>query len=285
MNRSRVLPARLLGHTSGGGRAEVFYLFPEPNGDDTFRAMVRPGRKLKEGAVVTLGEHERCRVVAVHQDGARTMKFEGEANVLDLLQRIGHLPLPPYIDRADGPLDRERYQTVYAKEPGSVAAPTAGLHFTAGLLDRIRERGVAVHEIMLHVGPGTFARVHVDDIAEHRVSPEKIFVPEETADAYAKTRAAGHRVIAVGTTTVRTLESVAANGRLRAGLGETDLVIRPGYRFQAIDALVTNFHLPKSSLLFLVAAFSGRETILSAYAEAIRSRYRFYSYGDAMFIH
>jgi len=246
--------------------------------------MVRPGRKLKEGAVVTLGDHERCRVVAVHQDGARTMKFEGEANVLELLQRIGHLPLPPYIDRADGPLDRERYQTVYAREPGSVAAPTAGLHFTTGLLDRIRERGAAVHEIMLHVGPGTFARVDVDDIADHRVSPERTFVPEETAEAYAKARETGHRVIAVGTTTVRTLESVASHGRLRPGPGETDLVIRPGHRFQAIDALVTNFHLPKSSLLFLVAAFSGREAILAAYAEAVRAGYRFYSYGDAMFI-
>lgn len=284
MNRSRVLPARLLGHTSGGGRAEVLYLFPEPTGDDTFRAMVRPGRKLKVGAVVTLGEHERCRVIAVHPDGARTMKFEGEANVLDLLQRIGHLPLPPYIDRADGPLDRERYQTIYAREPGSVAAPTAGLHFTTGLLDRIRERGAVVQEIMLHVGPGTFARVDVDDIADHRVAPEQIFVPEETAEAYARARALGHRVIAVGTTTVRTLESVARDGRLRPGSGETDLVIRPGHRFQAIDALVTNFHLPKSSLLFLVAAFAGREAVLSAYAEAIRAGYRFYSYGDAMFI-
>lgn len=284
VNRSRVLPARLLGHTSGGGRAEVLYLFPEPAGDDTFRAMVRPGRKLKVGAVVTLGEHDRCRVLAVHPDGARTMKFEGEANVLELLQRIGHLPLPPYIDRADGPLDRERYQTIYAKEPGSVAAPTAGLHFTNAVLDRIRERGAAVREIMLHVGPGTFARVDVDDIADHRVAPERIFVPEETAEAYARAKALGRRVIAVGTTTVRTLESVAKEGRLESGPGETDLVVRPGHRFQAIDALVTNFHLPKSSLLFLVAAFAGREAVLSAYAEAIRAGYRFYSYGDAMFI-
>ena len=284
VNRSRVLPARLLGHTSGGGRAEVLYLFPEPTGDDTFRAMVRPGRKLKAGAVVTLGAHERCRVVRVHPDGARTMKFEGNANVLELLQRIGHLPLPPYIDRADGPLDRERYQTIYAREPGSVAAPTAGLHFTTAVLDRIRARGAAVQEIMLHVGPGTFARVDVDEIADHRVAPEKLFVPEETAEAYAKARAQGHRVIAVGTTSVRTLEAVAREGRLTPGSGETDLVIRPGHRFQAVDALVTNFHLPKSSLLFLVAAFAGRENILSAYAEAIRSAYRFYSYGDAMFI-
>jgi len=284
VNRSRVLPARLLGHTNGGGRAEVLYLFPEPSSDDTFRAMVRPGRKLKVGAVVTLGDHERCRVLEVHPDGARTMKFEGHTNVLELLQRIGHLPLPPYIDRADGPLDRERYQTIYAREPGSVAAPTAGLHFTTALLDRIRERGAAVQEIMLHVGPGTFARVDVDDIADHRVAPEKIFVPEETAEAYARARGLGHRVIAVGTTTVRTLESVARDHRLSPGPGETDLVIRPGHPFRAVDALVTNFHLPKSSLLFLVAAFAGREAVLSAYAEAVRAGYRFYSYGDAMFI-
>ncbi len=284
VNRSRVLPARLLGRTSGGGRAEVLYLFPEPAGDDTFRAMVRPGRKLKAGAVVTLGDHDRCRVIAVHPDGARTMKFEGQTSVLDLLQRIGHLPLPPYIDRADGPLDRERYQTIYAREPGSVAAPTAGLHFTNAVLDGIRERGATVREIMLHVGPGTFARVDVDEIADHRVAPEKFFVPEETAEAYARARALGHRVIAVGTTTVRTLETVVHEGRLKSGPGETDLVVRPGHRFQAVDALVTNFHLPKSSLLFLVAAFAGREAVLSAYAEAIRSGYRFYSYGDAMFI-
>lgn len=285
MNRSRVLPARLLGHTVGGGKAEVLYLFPEPTGDETFRAMVRPGRKLKAGAVVILGEHERCRVVSVHPDGARTMKFEGGAKVLELLQKLGHLPLPPYIERADGPLDRERYQTIYAREPGSVAAPTAGLHFTTEVLDRIRARGAAVQEITLHVGPGTFARVDVDEIADHRVAPEKLFVPEETAEAYATARARGRRVIAVGTTSVRTLETVARDGRLRPGPGETDLVIRPGHRFQAVDALLTNFHLPKSSLLFLVAAFAGRETILSAYAEAIRSAYRFYSYGDAMFIH
>jgi len=285
VNRSKVLPARLLGHTRGGGSAEVLYLFPEPNGDDTFRALVRPGRKLKVGAVVTLGDQEQCRVVAVHPDGARTMKFEGGTRVLDLLLRIGHLPLPPYIDRADGPLDRERYQTVYAREPGSVAAPTAGLHFTTQLLEKIRERGVAVHEIMLHVGPGTFARVDVEDVRDHRVPPEAIFVPEETAAAYAQARESGHRVIAVGTTTVRTLESVVRDGRLTPGTGETDLVIRPGHSFQAIDALVTNFHLPKSSLLFLVAAFAGREAVLGAYADAIRAAYRFYSYGDAMFIH
>lgn len=285
MNRSRVLPARLLGRTKGGGRAEVLYLFPEATNPDEFRAFVRPGRKLLKGAAVSLGEHGNCRVTAVHQDGARSMTFEGKGDVLDLLERQGRLPLPPYIDRDEGPMDRDRYQTVYAKESGSVAAPTAGLHFTEALLSRLREMGVLVHEIILHVGPGTFSRVHTEDIADHRVLPERFLVPEETAEAYATTRARGQRVIAVGTTTVRTLESVASHGRLAAGPGETDLVIFPGHRFQAVDALVTNFHLPKSSLLFLVSAFAGREITLRAYAEAIRAGYRFYSYGDAMFIH
>jgi S-adenosylmethionine:tRNA ribosyltransferase-isomerase len=284
VNRSRVLPARLLGRTRGGGQAEILYLFPEQQGAQEFRALVRPGRKLKPGAVVELGEAERCRVVAVHPDGARTMRFEGEANVLELLERLGRLPLPPYIDRADAPLDRERYQTIYAREPGSVAAPTAGLHFTEALFTRLRNRGVEVREIVLHVGPGTFARVDAEDIADHRVLPERFEVPEETAKAYADARAKGHRVIAVGTTTVRTLESVIRGGRLEAGPGETDLVIRPGHQFLSVDALVTNFHLPRTSLLFLVAAFAGREAVLKAYAEAVQARYRFYSYGDAMFI-
>lgn len=262
----------------------MLYLFPEPTNPDEFRALVRPGRKLHPGAEVRLDDHAVCRVVAVHPDGARTMRFEGETKVLDILQRIGHLPLPPYIDRADSPLDRERYQTVYAQEPGSVAAPTAGLHFTDDLLNTLRARGVLIHEIILHVGPGTFARVDADDIDDHRVSKESFFVPKETAEAHAQARARSQRVIAVGTTTVRTLESAYSDGRVRPGPGETDLVIRPGHRFQTIDALVTNFHLPKSSLLFLVSAFAGRERILNAYSAAIESRYRFYSYGDAMLV-
>ena len=269
----------------GGGKAEVLYLFPEPTDPEHFRALVRPGRKLQVDAIVEFDEKERCRVVAVHPDGSRTMKFEGQAMVLDLLSKLGHLPLPPYIDRADRPLDRERYQTVYAREPGSVAAPTAGLHFTEPLLDRIREKGVRVHEIMLHVGPGTFARVHADDVGDHRVPPEPFHVPQESADAYARAREQGNRVIAVGTTTVRTLETAVRGDRLAAGAGETDLVIRPGHRFLAVDALVTNFHLPKSSLLFLVSALAGVQETRAAYAEAIRTGYRFYSYGDAMFVH
>ncbi len=284
LNRSRVVPARLIGRLSGGGRAEILYLFPDPARPAEFRALVRPGRRLRAGAVVSLGENDRCRVAAVHPDGSRTMSFEGSTGVLDLLQRLGRLPLPPYIDRAEGPLDRARYQTVYASEPGSVAAPTAGLHFTEELLTRLRSNGVVVREVVLHVGPGTFARVDVEDIESHQVPPEPIFVPDETAAAYATARQHGRRVIAVGTTTVRTLEARVKDDRLTPGSGETSLVIRPGHRFRAVDALVTNFHLPKSSLLFLVAAFAGRETVLGAYAEAIRARYRFYSYGDAMLI-
>lgn len=263
----------------------MLYLFPETGREDEFRAMVRPGRRLRPGAVVSLGENAACQVVATHPDGTRTMRFEGPHRILDLLERLGRLPLPPYITRADGPLDRERYQTVYAREPGSIAAPTAGLHFTDALLQEIRGKGVSVQEITLHVGPGTFARVEAEDIALHRVLPERTFVPEETANAHARARAAGHRVVAVGTTTVRTLEGMFADGRLVAGPSETDLVIRPGHRFEAVDAILTNFHLPQSSLIILVAAFAGRETILEAYAEAIREKYRFYSYGDAMFIH
>ena len=213
------------------------------------------------------------------------MKFDGDFRVIDLLQRLGRLPLPPYIGRADGPLDRDRYQTVYAREPGSVAAPTAGLHFTESLLEQLRARGVFVHEIVLHVGPGTFARVDAENIEDHHVLPEAFVIPEDTAAAYALARATARRVIAVGTTTVRAMESAAEPGTLHAGPGETSLVIRPGHRFQTVDALITNFHLPKSSLLFLVSAFAGRETILGAYAQAIESGYRFYSYGDAMFIH
>lgn len=285
VNRSRVLPARLLGTTAGGGRAEVLYLFPEPTDQTQFRALVRPGRRLRVGAVVKLGETASCTVTAIHPDGQRTMRFNGQTDLLETVQRLGHLPLPPYIDRAADALDRVRYQTVFAREPGSVAAPTAGLHFTDALLEQLTAKGILVREILLHVGPATFARVDVEDTEDHSVPAEPYFVPEETADAFEATRERGHRVVAVGTTTVRTLESAIGRGRLRAGKGETSLVIHPGHRFQAVDALITNFHLPKSSLLFLVCAFAGRAAILHAYREAIKEGYRFYSYGDAMFIH
>jgi S-adenosylmethionine:tRNA ribosyltransferase-isomerase len=204
---------------------------------------------------------------------------------LGALERHGHVPLPPYIHRADDAGDRERYQTVYAREAGSVAAPTAGLHFTPELLGRLEERGVERAEVVLHVGPGTFRPVEAEDVREHRVDPEAYAVPEETAAAVRRARAEGRRVVAVGTTATRALESALDDdGEIRAGEGETDLVIVPGFRFRVAGALVTNFHLPRSSLLLLVSAFAGRERVLAAYAEAVRLRYRFYSYGDAMLL-
>jgi S-adenosylmethionine:tRNA ribosyltransferase-isomerase len=203
----------------------------------------------------------------------------------EALERHGHVPLPPYIHRPDVPADRERYQTVYAREPGSVAAPTAGLHFTPELLERLDARGVERTEIVLHVGPGTFRPVKTADIRAHRVDPERFDIPGATADAVGRARAAGRRVVAVGTTTTRALESALdPSGRLRPGEGETGLVILPGFRFGVVDALLTNFHLPRSSLLLLVSAFAGRERVRAAYAEAVRERYRFYSYGDAMLV-
>jgi S-adenosylmethionine:tRNA ribosyltransferase-isomerase len=208
---------------------------------------------------------------------------EGEP-VEEALERLGHTPLPPYVDRPDRPEDRERYQTVYAREKGSVAAPTAGLHFTKGLLDRLRERKIDVAEVLLHVGPGTFQKVKVSEVEEHRVAAEPFEIPEESARAHRACRARGGRILAVGTTTTRALETAGRDGALEAGRGETDLVITPGYGFLAIDSLLTNFHLPRSSLLLLVSALAGRERILHAYDVAIQKGYRFYSYGDAMLI-
>ena len=282
VNRSRVLKARLFGRLQGGAEAEILYLFAEHGSG--FRALVRPGRRLKQGARVLFDDARACRVVSVHEDGSRTLAYEGPGNILSLLESIGHLPLPPYIDRPADAHDKERYQTVFADRPGSVAAPTAGLHFTPELLAALDARGVAVKDVTLHVGPGTFARVDAEHIEDHRVYPERYLVPEETAAAIDEARSRHQRVIAVGTTSVRTLESAFSNGAVRAGSGETDLVVRPGHAFQVVDALITNFHLPKSSLLFLVCAFAGRESILHAYAEAIAAGYRFYSYGDAMLI-
>jgi S-adenosylmethionine:tRNA ribosyltransferase-isomerase len=203
----------------------------------------------------------------------------------EALERHGHVPLPPYIHRPDVPADRERYQTVYAREPGSVAAPTAGLHFTPELLERLQACGVERAEVVLHVGPGTFRPVEAQDVRAHRVDPERFHIPAATAEAVGRARAEGRRVLAVGTTATRALESALdPAGHLRLGDGETGLVILPGFRFRAVDALLTNFHLPRSSLLLLVSAFVGRERVRAAYAEAVRERYRFYSYGDAMLV-
>jgi len=285
VNRSRVFPARLLGRRAGGGDAEVLLVRRKPDG--TWDALVRPGRRLRPGATVEVADDLTVRIEGV-EPGSPLRRVRLLARDVDLeatLSRRGHVPLPPYIRRPDQPADRERYQTVYARETGSVAAPTAGLHFTPALLEALTARGVERAEVVLHVGPGTFRPVEVEQVEDHRVDPEPCTIPAETAEALARARARGARVVAVGTTVTRTLESGAlASGEVRAGSSETALVIVPGHRFQVVDALVTNFHLPRSSLLLLVAAFAGRERILAAYAEAVRERYRFYSYGDAMLI-
>jgi S-adenosylmethionine:tRNA ribosyltransferase-isomerase len=304
-NRSRVFPARLLGRRAGGRAAEV--LLVRRTGPDLWEAMVRPGRRLRPGVVVDVAPGFRVRVeepLRPERTGEALPPGPGGAGAgqqptalrrvrllledLDpaaALERHGHVPLPPYIHRADEPSDRERYQTVYARETGSVAAPTAGLHFTPDLLRRLAERGIERAEVVLHVGPGTFRPVEVEDVREHRVDPERFTIPEETASAVERALEQGRRVVAVGTTTTRAVESaVDDTGRPRAGEGETGLVIVPGFRFRVAGALVTNFHQPRSSLLLLVSAFAGRERVLAAYAEAVRLRYRFYSYGDAMLV-
>jgi S-adenosylmethionine:tRNA ribosyltransferase-isomerase len=285
VNRSRVIPARLLGRRASGGGAEI--LLVRDLGDDRWQALVRPGRHLRPGQKVSIDDDLSVVVEseALAEDGRRRVRLlSRRRDVAAALERSGHVPLPPYVRRPDRPQDRERYQTVYAREPGSVAAPTAGLHFSPALLDRLRARGVATAEIVLHVGPGTFRPVTAERVEDHRVPAEPFTIPPETARAVAEARARGGRVIAVGTTAARTLEGAARAGAVAAGAGETDLVIVPGFAFQVVDALVTNFHLPRSSLLLLAAAFAGRERILAAYAEAVRERYRFYSYGDGMFI-
>ena len=286
VNRSRVFPARLLGHRPGGGAAEVMLV--RPRSEAVWEALLRPGRRLRAGARVSVGPELAVEILdePPQADGRRLVRLRAEkGTVEEALDRLGHVPLPPYIHREDRPDDRERYQTVFARERGSVAAPTAGLHFTEALLSRLRHRGIETAEVVLHVGPGTFRPVQVEDVRDHTVPPEPFFLPEETAHAIAGARSRGARVVAVGTTTTRVLESRAREGgEVTPGDGATAFVIVPGVPFRVVGALVTNFHLPRSSLLLLVAAFAGRERILEAYAEAVRAGYRFYSYGDAMLI-
>jgi len=286
VNRSRVFPARLLGRREGGGGAEVFLL--RDLGGDRWQALVRPGRRLRPGAHVTVdpGLTVVVETAAVGPEGRRIVHLRADTGSVEAaLERAGHVPLPPYIRRPDRPEDRARYQTVFAREKGSVAAPTAGLHFTPALLEALSAAGIRIAEVVLHVGPGTFRPVTAEEVEDHHLEAEPYVVPEETANAIAATRAAGGRVVAVGTTVVRTLEAAARDdGLVPAGAGETALVVRPGFTFRVVDALVTNFHLPRSSLLLLVAAFAGRERVLGAYAEAVRRGYRFYSYGDAMLL-
>lgn len=289
VNDTRVVPARLLGRREPSGGAVECLLLARLD-TERWDALVHPGQKLKVGsrAVFEAGGHRlELEVLARHYHGRRTIRLRVEDGDVDAaIDAIGHVPLPPYIKRPDRPGDHERYQTVYAAARGSVAAPTAGLHFTPALLDRLRVRGVERHTITLHVGYGTFEPVRTEDIEAHRVAAERYVVPASTATAVNRALDEGRRVVAVGTTTTRTLEAVARahGGRLAPAAGETDLYIREPFDFQVVGGLLTNFHLPRSSLLLLVCALAGRDAILAAYREAVDRRYRFYSYGDAMLI-
>ena len=283
VNETKVLPVRLYGVKEGtGGRVELLLL--RATGEDTWEALVRPGRRVAPGARLVFGDGLlRGEVLSRTEAGGRLVRFFYEGSFEEVLRQVGEVPLPPYIKRKFS--DSERYQTVYAREPGSAAAPTAGFHFTPELLARIQAVGVQVVPVVLHIGLDTFRPVRVEDITAHRMHREEYLVPETTAVAVNQAKAQKRRVIAVGTTVVRCLETVAdEEGRIQAGAGTTDLFIYPGYRFKVIDALITNFHLPRSTLLMLVAAFAGREKILRAYKEAVRLNYRFYSFGDAMLI-
>jgi S-adenosylmethionine:tRNA ribosyltransferase-isomerase len=280
LNDTRVIPARLFGRSAGGGRMEI--LLVERLDEREWYALARPGRRARPGAVIELDGGLSAEVAEKHEDGRIRLRFSEP--IEPCLDRLGHVPLPPYIHRPDTPEDRERYQTVYARRPGAIAAPTAGLHFTEELLREIQAAGVEIARVTLHVGIGTFKPVSAERIDEHRMDSERYEIDEETAETIRRTRADGRRVVAVGTTVVRSVESaaMAGHGDVEAGSASTDLFITPGFRFQVVDALLTNFHLPRSTLLMLVSAFAGRERVLAAYQEAIREGYRFYSYGDAM---
>jgi len=285
-NNTRVIPARLWGRKATGGAVEI--LIERVTGETTALVHIRASKSPRPGTIIHVTKNEGAepgtdslRVTGRHEG---LYAVETEKPVGELMVNFGHMPLPPYIERADDVADRERYQTVYAAREGAVAAPTAGLHFDQALIQALVARGVCTTEVTLHVGAGTFQPVRVDDIAEHQMHAESLDVGQDTCDAIAMTRERGGRVVAVGTTAVRSLETAAAGGELLPYQGDTRLFIHPGYRFRCIDALITNFHLPESTLLMLVSALAGREAVMAAYEEAVRERYRFFSYGDAMFI-
>ena len=284
LNDTKVIPARLLGTKEGtGANAEILLL--KRLGDKQWETLVRPGKKLKPGARVTFGDGSlRAVILEVLDGGNRLVEFEYEGIFEEVLDRLGEMPLPPYITHKLQ--DKNRYQTVYARYEGSAAAPTAGLHFTQELLEEIRSRGVRTAFVTLHVGLGTFRPVKVDDVTSHHMHTEWYNVSEEAAELINRTHAEGHRVICVGTTACRTVESAADDdGTVKAGADDTSIFIYPGYRFRVMDALITNFHLPESTLVMLVSAFAGRENVLNAYQKAIEERYRFFSFGDACFFY
>ncbi len=282
LNNSRVLPARLIGHRPTGGACEVLLLTEK--GDDVWECLVRPGRKLKTGAEVIFGEGQLTATIEAEiDDGKRLVKFHYAGIFLEILDQLGKMPLPPYIK--EELQDQERYQTVYSKVNGSAAAPTAGLHFTPELMKIISDIGVKLCYVTLHVGLGTFRPVKADDILDHEMHSEFCMISQETADIINETKRNGGRVICVGTTSCRTIESfVSEDGMMRESSGWTNIFIYPGYKFKVLDCLVTNFHLPESTLIMLVSALAGREHVLKAYRQAVEERYRFFSFGDAMFI-
>ena len=315
LNDSRVFPSRLLGRRAGvhslpvgkgnpkrwqnlSGEVEVFLIEPASDDAKTWTALVHPGRKMRVGERILVGDTE-AEIVARGEYGERTVRFHCAGDVYELFEKIGHVPLPPYIKRPDTSADRERYQTVFARATGSVAAPTAGLHFTPEILEQIRARGIKIAEITLHIGLGTFQPVRTEKVEDHKLHREQYEIPEEAAQAINRAKAEGRRVVAVGTTTVRTLEHAAecaakfpeklaaqptCENRIQAGRGEAGVFIYPGYRFRIVDTLLTNFHLPQSTLLMLVCALGGKELVMAAYRHAVEAGYRFYSYGDCMFI-
>lgn len=281
VNRTRVLPARLFAHTENGGRAEVLLL--KRRSLDEWEVLVRPGKKCRVGAKLTVNQELSLEVVSVTDSGERIVRFFYEGAFEDVLSRAGSMPLPPYIH--EKLKDPERYQTVYSKENGSAAAPTAGLHFTPELLERIRAMGVEIAEVLLHVGLGTFRPVKEENVLDHKMHSEYYEVSEEAAEIVNRARREGRRIVAVGTTSVRTLETVADDaGMLRPCKGNTEIFLYPPYRFKCVDALITNFHLPESTLLMLVSAFCSREEVMEIYRTAVEERYRFFSFGDVMLI-
>jgi S-adenosylmethionine:tRNA ribosyltransferase-isomerase len=280
-NDTKVIPARLYGHKASGGKIEI--LIERVEAERQALAHIKASKSPKPDSLLNLDGGAICRVIERENDLFR-LQFETEQTLLDLLADIGHIPLPPYIERADDSDDLERYQTVFAKQAGAVAAPTAGLHFDQAALDKLEAKGIAKAFVTLHVGSGTFQPVRADDLADHVMHKEFYQVSQATVDAVEQVRARGGRVVAIGTTAVRALESASRSGSLQAGFGDTDLFITPGYEFKSVDAMLTNFHLPESTLLMLISAFAGYDAVMQAYQHAIQQQYRFFSYGDAMVI-
>ncbi len=282
LNDTKVIPARLIGHKPETG-AVIEVLMLKDLGDDKWECLTKPAKRIKEGTIVKFSDELSCKCTLVGEDGIRHYKFIYDGIFLEILDRLGEMPLPPYItEKLD---DKNRYQTVYAKNPGSAAAPTAGLHFTKEYLEKVKEKGVNVAYVTLHVGLGTFRPVVVEDVKKHDMHSEYYILSSEVADLLNKTRDAGKRIVAVGTTSTRVLETVADNsGHFKMQSGNTKIFIYPGYKFHGIDALLTNFHLPKSTLIMLISALAGKENVLNAYKHAVNEKYRFFSFGDCMFI-